>query len=444
MHLRPNAVIAILWSFVFGALLGGLIPWVGTVVFVVGSLLLFATTKAPIILLVGAWASIGSLLPGLLHPPPANPIPKSLEGIVALTQLAGESTQRITLQPKSASCVVIVAPRFPELTPGDAVRFSTLLYRPPSAGLARSLAAQHCNLRLTTKQPPKVLSSGGGTLLTNVRASLLTRLRRALPEPEASFIAGLLVGTTASFPEDFTEQLRISGTSHLVAASGSNVTILVSGLGQFLPVGREAGVAVTGLLTGSYSMLTGASASVLRGALTATIASLGKALGRPANGDILFALSAFLLTLYNPWYPSGDIGFQLSLAAMAGVLYLSAPAARLFKKLPAIIKDPLAQTLGATAATAPISLLNFGAFSVLGLLSNPPILWLIPALSGLGLLLVIAPILVVAIPTWGLAHFVVRIILSIGALPVTPLSGVVGWVVALLALLGILQLRRAK
>jgi competence protein ComEC len=148
-----------------------------------------------------------------------------------------------------------------------------------------------------------------------------------LPEPEASFLAGILLGSKRAIPSDVTDALRATGTSHLVAISGANITIVVSSLLRLLPVARARAKASLVISTGALnSILTGGSASVIRGAVVVSIGALVNCFGRRAWPAATILLAAVGMLLVNPLLIRSDPGFQLSFAAYAGLLIAGKPA----------------------------------------------------------------------------------------------------------------------
>ena len=95
------------------------------------------------------------------------------------------------------------------------------------------------------------------------RLAIQTEIERLLPEPHASFCAGLLTGARRSIPKDVQESFTATGTNHILAISGYNITIILTLIGsmlfwlpfraRFLP--SLAAVA-------AFTLFTGASASV--------------------------------------------------------------------------------------------------------------------------------------------------------------------------------------
>lgn len=256
-----------------------------------------------------------------------------------------------------------------------------------------------------------------------------SHLQANLPEPIASFVGGVLLGSKHSISADLQTALQQTGTSHIVAISGANITIMLDLLNLVLPLyslrARWWATVITAVF---LTLLTGASASVLRGSMVAVLGGWLKMRSRKAWATPLLLCSASLLLLANPLLLVADAGFQLSFAAFAGLTYLSEPIKHFmnrwwwFQKLPELMRQSAEETLAASLATLPISCTIFGYFSWLGLLVNPLILWLLPLLTVLGILtMLIGSIPIVGtlctIFTWLIANTIVQTILWFSHLP---------------------------
>ena len=123
-------------------------------------------------------------------------------------------------------------------------------------------------------------------------------------------------------PDEFHRLLRDTGTLHVIAASGMNVTIVAAVLMMFLVklFARRAAIilAILGIIF--YCFLAGASPPVVRAAIMGTVAYVAGFLGRERDGLVILVGSAMLMLLVNPWYIF-DIGWQLSFAATGGILW---------------------------------------------------------------------------------------------------------------------------
>jgi competence protein ComEC len=92
-----------------------------------------------------------------------------------------------------------------------------------------------------------------------------------------------------------------------------------------------------------------------------------------------------LMLLENPlvWR---NISFQLSVAAMVGILVFSSSIRELFKWLPSAVSEILASTLAVMLTTIPISVSTFGSISMVALPANLVILPTIPIIMLAGAL----------------------------------------------------------
>ena len=235
------------------------------------------------------------------------------------------------------------------------------------AWLTASAAATAATLRLTLGP----VAGPDLTAFAELRAMLGGPLRRLVPEPESGILLGIALGDRASISAELAYAFARSGTSHLLAISGFNMTLVATAVGAVLrgrigPRGRAAATVGSVVL---YSLLVGLGASVLRSAIMAAVTALGLALGRraaAANG--LCAAIAVMLVL-DPT-TLGDAGFLLSAAATGGLLAFQSPIAARLRGLPPIIGDGLATTLAATVPTLPIVAGIFGRISLVSPVAN--------------------------------------------------------------------------
>ncbi|NMA27639.1 MAG: ComEC family competence protein [Burkholderiales bacterium] len=238
------------------------------------------------------------------------------------------------------------------------------------------LARQGIHHRLKVDQA-RHLPSGGGwgpvAVAWRLRAWLVGNLEACLqPEEARALVLGILLGEARVLPPDLQEAFRRSGTSHLLAASGLNVAV-VTGLVFWLA--RRLGFAVQPAAlpaaagAGLYTLLAGSSPSVVRAAVMAWVGLLALVSGRrssPANSLFLGALA--LLAFRPGWLQ--DVGFQLSMGAVMGMVAWCAPLERRLVKLPRCLQVGFSATLAASLATAPLLAWHFQEISAVSLLAN--------------------------------------------------------------------------
>ena len=239
--------------------------------------------------------------------------------------------------------------------------------------------------------------------LFRFKAHALATLLRLLPEPQASLLAGILLGVESGIPANLKAAFSATGTSHIVAISGFNLTLIAGVLAvlarRVFGKKGELPVAVGGVWL--YALLVGASAAVVRAAIMGTLAILARREERPIHGPTSLALAALVMSAHNPlvlW----DVGFQLSLAATAGLILFTEPLMRFFQQLLLRLMSPqraerllgwlseaLVVTLAAQITATPIIVATFRQVSLVTLLSNLLILPIQPflMLSGAAALL---------------------------------------------------------
>ena len=207
--------------------------------------------------------------------------------------------------------------------------------------------------------------------LDGVREALGEPLRRLLPEPEGGILRGIVLGERAAVSADLAAAFARSGTSHLLAISGFNMTLVATAV-ALVARGRVR-PAITALLTVAcviaYSVLVGLAPSVARAAVMAVVASLGLAFGRRPATDNALALAIATMVGIDA-AAIGDVGFLLSATATGGLLYLGDPLSRRLLFLPGAIREGLATTLAATLPTIPIIAAVFGRVSLVSPFAN--------------------------------------------------------------------------
>ncbi len=260
-----------------------------------------------------------------------------------------------------------------------------------------------------------------------LRDAFSGRVSNVIAEPELSLGLGYLLGLKSALPENLSQQIQILGLTHVVVASGYNLTILVSFARRiFSAVSKYlAGVIGSGMIIGFMS-ITGLSPSMSRAGLVASLSLLAWYYGRKFHPVSLLIFSATCTVLYKPSYVWGDIGWYLSFGAFFGVLVLAPLIHHYFwgsQSRPGIIRELLIATLSAQLMTLPIILSSFGAYSMFALLANVLVLPVVPLamlatfIAGLASLVVPFWATFFAIPAEVLLHYCTFIIGLIAGLP---------------------------
>lgn len=240
-----------------------------------------------------------------------------------------------------------------------------------------SIAASMFHARIITTNRPQP-----GDIGLRIRDWFAAGIRTAIPEPEASLASGYLVGQRSNLPEDLDNQLKITGLTHAVVASGYNLTILVGFARQFfLGISKYlATLSAAGMIAG-FVMISGLSPSMSRAGLVTSLSLAAWYYGRKIHPLVLLPFAAAITALINPAYVWGDIGWYLSFASFAGVIILAPLIQQYFwgdKKRIGAVRQVLVDTMSAQVATLPIMIFAFGHYSPYALLANLLVLPLIP------------------------------------------------------------------
>ena len=140
----------------------------------------------------------------------------------------------------------------------------------------------------------------------------------ALPEPQAGLAAAMSIGLRDLVPRDVSNAFRISGLSHVVAISGWHIAMLGAVVGAALQgIGRRPRTLIVLAAIAAYSLFAGASPSILRAAVMASVVLLARESGRSGSAAAGLALTVAGMILIEP-ATVNDVGFQLSVAATAG------------------------------------------------------------------------------------------------------------------------------
>ncbi|MBW7943875.1 ComEC/Rec2 family competence protein [Patescibacteria group bacterium] len=240
----------------------------------------------------------------------------------------------------------------------------------------------------------------------------------------SNLVMGLVFGGGQNLEKSFKNQVRIAGLSHVLSASGSNVSLVLLINSPFIR--RKFGslfTLLTSILAVSvYLSIAGCTAPLFRAAISAILALLGHSLWkRKISQAWLLGITGGVMLLISADYLT-DVSFQLSMAATYGLLastklfpdksrdylddsisgikhgcYHSTVASDSFSRvlsgmtiftnyLRGWVLAAMRTTLAVQLFTLPIVIGNFHQLSILGIVSNVAIVWVVPLLIAVTLL----------------------------------------------------------
>ncbi len=261
----------------------------------------------------------------------------------------------------------------------------------------------------------------------DLKERALANVYELFPDPEASLLAGILLGVDSGLPQDLQRAFKDTGTTHIIAISGFNITIIAGIFVVFFGklFGDKVGALVAIFVISIYTILVGGDAAVVRAAIMGAVALFARQIGRQQDAVtslLLVAVLMAILPVVGTPLVLWNVGFQLSFAATAGLIFFADPLAKWFVRQAARIMSqeraeqlagPVGEyflfTLAAQFATIPIMAYHFGRISLISFIANPFILPVQPLVMIIGGIALIASLLLMPLGK----------ILAIFALPFT-------------------------
>jgi competence protein ComEC len=255
---------------------------------------------------------------------------------------------------------------------------------------------------LSTKRISAVLNAFSVTPMDD-RTGWIGRLHRrtdvalgyGLRPEEAAVVRGMVLGDRSLIPEELDDAFGRSGITHVLAISGQHVAILAAGIFfvlRFLAVPLMIRNPATLGLVWLYIVIAGAPPSAIRAGVVATFILVAQPLGRQISPLHFMTTMLAAVLAYNPLLIY-NAGFQLSVAAVFGILLLQRPMeefigrtlAWIHRRPPKVLCNLLAVSLAAQVATTPIVAASFGEVSIIGVITNLVAVPISGPILGLGL-----------------------------------------------------------
>ena len=286
--------------------------------------------------------------------------------------------------------VLVTLPPFGDTHYGDRVVVEGLLETPPvfdtfsykdyleHQGIYAVFRAHNCTI---------LASHQGGVvrdIILRFKGHAHNVILNLYPEPQAALLSGILLGIESGIPNSLDDDFNATGTGHIVAISGFNLSIVAGGFASLARrIFKKRGktfAALTGLWL--YVFLVGASAAVLRAGVMATLGVIAVHEQRKVHGPTALAAAVLVLTLLNP-YAIWDVGFQLSFAATLGMVLYTLPLENRLQSLlegwlkpehaTSIVRlssESLLVTIAAQLVTVGVTVSTFQRLSLVSLLTN--------------------------------------------------------------------------
>ncbi len=356
-----------------------------------------------------------------------------LRGVIAEEPEESPKAQRISVKIESSDqgarsghfLVLATVRPYPKYALGDEITLEGTLEQPENFSdfdYIAYLGRRGIFAVIAFPKIEKIAEGKGNRLyiwLSRVKHSFENRIDAILPDPHAAFLKGLLLGEREALPQDLVRNFQKTGTSHIVALSGYNITLVGTQLMNFLlfltvPFRWSGWIASAAII--GFVVMTGASASVVRAGVMGLLLLTAQRMGRMYHMTNALLFAGALMILHNPKILRFDAGFQLSFLATLGLVWCAPIVQGAYEKLRWRImrswrlwrqrasNDPayrggritairlilperiFIETLSAQVMVLPLLIYLFGRISLVSPLTNVLVLMAVPAAMGIGFL----------------------------------------------------------
>jgi competence protein ComEC len=218
--------------------------------------------------------------------------------------------------------------------------------------------------------------------------TVIADITSRLPDTDAALLRGLLVGDDRDHPDELVRAFRAAGMGHLVAVSGQNVALVLAWVAPLIAGRRRSTrVAAIVLVVALFAFVTRLEPSVVRASVMVVIVRAAAAYGRDVGAARALLATVAVLLVVDPFLVR-SVGFVLSVAATAGLVFLTPGLAPIFGT--GAVARVASATVAAQLAVAPFALWWFGSLPIVAVPAN---VLAVPIASGvmvIGLPLVLA------------------------------------------------------
>jgi competence protein ComEC len=263
----------------------------------------------------------------------------------------------------------------PPVVRGDVVAIDARLEVPDDAGFRDAMHAKGIAVTARVDEVQRLgPSSNPFVRATQVVRDVVGRsISSVFPAREAGLLLGLALGDDSKLDPATERDFKATGLTHLLVVSGGNVAMILApalALAALLGLGRVGQTAIGVTTVAFVVVLTGAEPSVMRAGTMAMLALVGVLLAKPRSTAVVLSGAVFVLLVLDPSLVR-QVGFQLSVAATAGMVALSNPLGDRFTRvMPKPVALAAATTCSAQLGVTPILLFHFHDIPVVTIPAN--------------------------------------------------------------------------
>lgn len=320
--------------------------------------------------------------------------------------------------------------KYIEISKGDIVTLEMDLVEPENSLEFDYVGYLKSNNIYAIGKNTKVLDIKRGSnpfeLVTNsLRANIISKINKTYPDPHTKLLAGMLIGTREQFNPDFANNLSISSTTHVVAVSGYNISLIINTVMSMAGhINRRVLIysCYVGLI--GFVLLVGVdNVPAVRATLMGFALLLGMARGKRSSGLLVLLFVAVFMHIQNP-FTYKSLSFQLSFVATFGLMVFNGHFSKITKKIfPKFLNEDIGSTFTAILFTFPVVFANFGKVTLYALPANILIAPLVPMISFSGVIWFMVSSLdntyvkLLEGLVWGSLEIMIRIINLVAILP---------------------------
>ncbi|MCC6323241.1 ComEC/Rec2 family competence protein [Candidatus Nomurabacteria bacterium] len=303
------------------------------------------------------------------------------------------NNQRITVTPSGyESNILVIVPKDQYIFYGDEVRVKGILSTPENFitntgkefNYERYLHNQDIYF-IVDKGDVEIISKNNGSWLIyklyKLKEVFMKNIGSVISSPNSDLANGLILGARGGFDTETKNEFISTGTIHIIALSGYNVTIVAESvmkmLGTVFSMMLSLWIGILMIIL--FVLMAGASATAIRAGIMAVIALVARMTGRTYMAGRALVIAGLLMIAYDPRVIT-DISFQLSFLATIGILFVTPKVIGWVRFAPTQfkIREVIATTISATIMVLPLLLYSTGILSIVSLPANVLILPLIP------------------------------------------------------------------
>ncbi len=327
----------------------------------------------------------------------------SFSGEIVDEPTLGENNQKLVIQVENeeGKTKILISTNFDEnYKYGDEVSFTGIFKKPDNFITDQGKNFDYINylkkdgiFYVMSYPNIEIISRSNGnkmkSLLFSVKEKFLEKINFVIKNPENLLMGGLILGEKSAFDQSLRQSFVDTGTIHIVALSGYNITIVAEWfvkLFAFLPQNLGIGMGILSIFL--FVLMTGAGSTAVRAGIMASLALYARASGRNYDVARALLLAGIVMIILNPFVLVYDVSFQLSFIATIALIFFTPKIEKYFLWVPKRfgLRDIISVTSAVYVFVLPFILYKMGNLSLVALPANVMILPFVPFTMLLGFL----------------------------------------------------------